>query len=113
MKRSTDTRRSLAEVRANLQSHYGELAEKPANKKASENFHRPAYRARKLIRTQGQQMWHGDVTEYLARKYKIGDDTNGEETGREQCKKRERQEENLSQGIQKTWEENQEDRIRD
>ncbi len=56
MKRSTDTRRSLAEVRANLQSHYGELAEKPANKKDSENFHRPAYRAGNLIRTQGQQM---------------------------------------------------------
>ena len=77
MKRSTDTRRSPAEVRANLQSHYGELAEKPANKKASENFHSPAYRARKLIRTHGKQMWHGDVTEYIARKYKIGGDADG------------------------------------
>lgn len=78
MKRSTDTRRSLAEVRANLQSHYGELAEKPANKKDSENFHRPAYRAGNLIRTQGQQLWHGDVTGYIARKYKIGSDTVGD-----------------------------------
>lgn len=88
-------------------------AEHPPDRKASEKFHRPAYQAGKLIETQGQQLWHGDVTEYIARKYKIGDDANGEETGREQCKKRERQEENLSQGIQKTWEENQEDRIRD
>ena len=82
-------------------------------RKASEKFHRPEYQAGKLIEAQGQQLWHGDVAEYLARKYKIGNDDNGEETGREQCKKRERQEENLSQGIQKTWEENQEDRIRD
>nr|DAE54466.1 MAG TPA: hypothetical protein [Caudoviricetes sp.] len=26
-----------------------------------------------LIKAQGQQLWHGDVAEYLARKYKIGD----------------------------------------
>jgi hypothetical protein len=113
LKRSTETRRSQAEINADSQRHYGGLAELPTDKKASENFHRPAYQAGKLIETQGQQLWHGDVTEYIARKYKIGDDANGEETGREQCKKRERQEENLSQGIQKTWEENQEDRIRD
>ena len=113
MKRSTDRRRCPAEVRANLQNHYGGLAEIPVDEKASEDFRRPANQAGKLIETQGQQLWHGDVAEYLARKYKIGDDANGEETGREQCKKRERQEENLSQGIHKTWEENQEDRIRE
>lgn len=42
-----------------------------------------------MIEAQGQQLWHGDVAEYLARKYKIGDDANGEETGREQCEERE------------------------
>ena len=113
MKRSTDTRWSPAEIQQNQKEHYADMAEHPPDRKASEKFHRPAYQAEKLIETQGQQLWHGDVTEYIARKYKIGDDANGEETGREQCKKRERQEENLSQGIQKTWEENQEDRIRD
>lgn len=38
----------------------------------------PAYQAGNLIRAQGQQMRHGDVTEYIARKYKIGDDANGD-----------------------------------
>ena len=113
MKRSTDTRWSPAEIQQNQKEHYAAMAEHPSDRKASEKFHRLAYQAGNLIEAQGQQLWHGDVAEYLARKYKIGDDANGEETGREQCKKRERQEENLSQGIQKTWEENQEDRIRD
>ena len=113
MKRSTDTRKSPAEVKANMQNHYGELTDMVTDQKASKDIHRPAYQAGNLIKVQGQQLWHGDVAEYLARKYKIGDDANGEETGRKQCKKRERQEENLSQGIQETWEENQEDRIRD
>ena len=113
MKRSTDTRWSPAEIQQNQKEHYADMAEHPTDQKASEKFHRSAYQAGKLIKAQGQQLWRGDVAEYLARKYKIGDDANGEETGREQCKKRERQEENISQGIQKTWEENQEDRIRD
>lgn len=34
--------------------------------------------AGKLIETQGQQLWHGDVTGYIARKYKIGSDTIGD-----------------------------------
>lgn len=67
----------------------GNPAEHPPDRKASEKFHRPAYQAGKLIEAQGQQLWHGDVAEYLARKYKIGDDANGEETGREQCEERE------------------------
>ena len=113
MKRSTDTRWSPAEIQQNQKEHYAAMAEHQTDQKASKDFHRPAYQAGNLIKAQGQQLWHGDVAEYLARKYKIGDDANGEETGREQCKKRERQEENLSQGIQKTWEENQEDLIRD
>lgn len=36
------------------------------------------YDARNLIKAQGQQLWHGDVTGYIARKYKIGSDTVGD-----------------------------------
>ena len=78
MKRSTDTRKSPAEVRANMQNHYGELTDMVTDPKASKDFHRPAYQAGKLIETQGQQLWHGDVTGYIARKYKIGSDTIGD-----------------------------------
>lgn len=56
MKGSTDRRRCPAEVRANLQDHYGGLAEMPVDQKASEEFNRPAYQARKLIRTQGDYL---------------------------------------------------------
>lgn len=78
MKRSTDTRKSPAEVRTNMQNHYGELTDMVTDPKASKDFHRPAYQAGKLIKAQGQQLWHGDVTEYIARKYKIGDDAVGD-----------------------------------
>ena len=78
MKRSTDTRKSPAEVRANMQNHYGELTDMVTDPKASKDFHRPAYHSGKLIETQGQQLWHGDVTGYIARKYKIGSDTIGD-----------------------------------
>ena len=50
VKRSTETRRCPAEVRANLQSHYGGLAELPADENASKKFHTPAYQACELIR---------------------------------------------------------------
>lgn len=78
MKRSTETRRCPAEIKANLQNHYGGMAERPVDKKASKDFHRPAYQAGNLIKAQGQQLWHGDVTGYIARKYKIGSDTIGD-----------------------------------
>ena len=78
MKRSTDTRKSPAEVKANMQNHYGELTDMVTDQKASKDIHRPAYQAGKLIETQGQQLWHGDVTGYIARKYKIGSDTVGD-----------------------------------
>ena len=78
MKRSTDTRKSQAEAKANMQNHYGELTDMVTDQKASKDFHRPAYQAGKLIETHGQQLWHGDVTGYIARKYKIGSDTIGD-----------------------------------
>ena len=46
MKRSTETRRCPAEIKANLQKHYGGMAERPVDKKASEEFNRPAYQAK-------------------------------------------------------------------
>lgn len=78
MKRSTDTRKSPAEVKANMQNHYGELTDMVTDQKASKDFYRPAYQAGKLIEAQGQQLWRGDVTGYIARKYKIGSDTIGD-----------------------------------
>lgn len=78
MKRSTDTRWSPAEIQQNQKEHYADMAEHPPDRKASEKFHRPAYQAGKLIEAHGQQLWHGDVAEYLARKYRIGDDTVGD-----------------------------------
>lgn len=56
-----------------MQNHYGELTDMVTDLKDSKHFHRPAYQAGNLIKAQGQQLWHGDVAEYLARKYKIGD----------------------------------------
>ncbi|MBD9334654.1 MAG: hypothetical protein EGR70_03930 [[Ruminococcus] faecis] len=56
MKRSTETRRCPAEIKANLQQHYGGTAERPVDKKANEEFNRPAYQARNLIRTQGEYL---------------------------------------------------------
>lgn len=50
VKRSTETRRCQAEINADSQRHYSGLAELPTDKKASENFHRPAYQACELIR---------------------------------------------------------------
>ena len=75
MKRSTDTRKSTAEVRANMQKHYGELTDMVTDPKASEDFHRPAYQANNMIRIQGQQLEHITVEEYLAKKYNIKEET--------------------------------------
>ena len=45
--------KSTAEVRANMQKHYGELTDMVTDPKASEDFHRPAYQANNMIRIQG------------------------------------------------------------
>lgn len=50
LKRSTETRRSQAEINADSQRHYGGLAELPADENASKKFHTPAYQACELIR---------------------------------------------------------------
>lgn len=51
--------------------------------KASGDFHRPVYQAATLIREQGEQMKTESVEEYLARKYKIGGDSVGNNDKRE------------------------------
>ena len=78
MKRSTDNRRSPAEIRVDLQKRYGGLSEHTADPQAAERFHRkPHTGVRALIRRQGEQI--GDTAEYIARKYGIRGDADGQE----------------------------------
>ena len=75
MKRSTDNRRSPAEVRTDLQKHYGGMAENAPDPRAAERFHRKPYTGAKvLIRRQ-----IGDTAGYLAEKYNIRGDADGQE----------------------------------
>ena len=55
MKRSTDNRRSPAEIRIDLQRHYGGLEENVPDPMAAERFRRKPYTGVKaLIRRQGE-----------------------------------------------------------
>lgn len=57
MKRSTDNRRSPAEIGIDLQRHYGGMEERVADPQAAERFHRKPYTgAKALIRRQGGQI---------------------------------------------------------
>jgi hypothetical protein len=79
MKRSTDNRRSPAEIRIDLQRHYGGLSERATDPQAAERFRRKPYTGVKaLIRRQGDQI--GDTAEYVEEKYGIrsGADGSGE-----------------------------------
>ena len=87
MKRSTDNRRSPAEIKIDLQRHYGGLSERAADPQAAERFRRKPYTGVKaLIRRQGEQI--GDVpcvnrkhTAWIedAEKYGIRGDAYGQE----------------------------------
>ena len=78
MKRSTDNRRSPAEIKIDLQRHYGGMAESETDPQAAERFRRKPYTGAKvLIRRQGEQI--GDAAEYIARKYNIRGDADGQE----------------------------------
>ena len=73
MKRSTDNRRSPAEIGIDLQRHYGGMAEHTPDPRAAERFHRKPYTgAQALIRRQGEQI--EDMAGYLAEKYNIRGD---------------------------------------
>lgn len=75
MKRSTDNRRSPAEIRVDLQRHYGGLEENAPDPQAAERFRRKPYTGvRVLIRRQ-----IGDAAGYLAEKYGIRGDADGQE----------------------------------
>lgn len=77
MKRSTDNRRSPAEIKIDLQRHYGGLEESAPDPQAAERFHRKPYTGvQVLIRRQGEQI--GDTAEYLAEKYNIRGDADGQ-----------------------------------
>lgn len=74
MKRSTDNRRSPAEIKIDLQKHYGGLKENVPDPRAAERFRRKPYTGAKvLIRRQ-----IGDAAGYLAEKYNIRGDADGE-----------------------------------
>lgn len=74
MKRSTDNRRSPAEIKIDLQKHYGGLEENAPDPRAAERFRRKPYTGAKvLIRRQ-----IGDAAGYLAEKYNIRGDADGE-----------------------------------
>ena len=79
MKRSTDNRRSQAEIKIDLQRHYGGLEDHAPDQKAAERFRRKPYTGvQVLIRRQGEQI--GDTAEYLAEKYNIRGDADGQES---------------------------------
>ena len=74
MKRSTDNRRSPAEIGIDLQRHYGGMAEHEPDPQAAERFRRKPYAGAKvLIRRQ-----IGDTAGYLAEKYNIRGDADGQ-----------------------------------
>lgn len=76
MKRSTDNRRSPAEIGVDLQRHYGGMAEHEPDPQAAERFHRKPYAGvQVLIRRQGEQI--EDMAGYLAEKYNIRGDADG------------------------------------
>ena len=77
MKRSADNRRSPAEIKIDLQKHYGGLEDHAPDPRAAERFRRKPYAGVKvLIRRQGEQI--GDTAEYLAEKYNIRGDADGQ-----------------------------------
>lgn len=79
MKRSTDNRRSPAEIKIDLQKHYGGLEDHAPDPRAAERFRRKPYAGAKvLIRRQGEQI--GDAAAYLAEKYNIRGDADGQES---------------------------------
>ena len=76
MKRSTDNRRSPAEIRIDLQRHYGGMEEHAPDPQAAERFRRKPYTGAKvLIRRR-----IGDAAGYLAEKYNIRGDADGQES---------------------------------
>lgn len=70
-------RRSRKEIKIDLQKHYGGLEEHAPDPQAAERFRRKPYTGvQVLIRRQGEQI--GDTAGYLAEKYNIRGDADGQ-----------------------------------
>ena len=73
-------------VKSDKQGRMDELEKESQNRKAREWMHRPAYQTEKLsyqarlmIRSQGQQMEHMEVNEYMRRR---GEEKRGDDEGK-------------------------------
>lgn len=71
-------RRTRKEMKRDSEAHYHSMEEHTPDPRAAERFHRKPYAGVKvLIRRQGEQI--GDAAEYIARKYNIRGDADGQE----------------------------------
>ena len=71
-------RRTRKEMKRDSEAHYHSMEEHTPDQKAAERFRRKPYTGVKvLIRRQGEQI--GDTAEYLAEKYNIRGDADGQE----------------------------------
>ena len=59
-----------------------DVFEKRVDEAARERFRRPAYQAGSMVRAQGRQLEHRTLIEYLAEKYDIEADLEGETDGK-------------------------------
>lgn len=59
-----------------------DVFEKRVDEVARERFHRPAYQAGSMVQAQGRQLEHRTLIGYLAEKYDIEADLEGETDGK-------------------------------
>lgn len=72
-------RRTRKEMKRDSEAHYHSMEEHTPDPQAAERFRRKPYAGVKvLIRRQGEQI--GDTAEYVARKYGIRGDVDGQES---------------------------------
>lgn len=79
MKRSTDNRRSPAEIGIDLQRHYGGMAEHTPDPQAAERFRRKPYTGVQPV-NRSHSAWIEDAEKYIAEKYGIRGDADGQES---------------------------------
>lgn len=72
-------RRTRKEMKRDSEAHYHSMEDHAPDPQAAERFHRKPYTGVKvLIRRQGEQI--GDAAEYIAEKYNIRGDADGQES---------------------------------
>lgn len=64
-----------------------DVFEKRVDEAARERFRRPAYQAGSMVQAQGRQLEHRTLIEYLAEKYDIEADLEGENDGADDKRK--------------------------